>query len=102
MRNGQRSGISLLDEHAAFSAWEAAAEVLSPYEAWKARGALAAPWRWSHAMHMLAKIRQDGYLSDSMSAQITAHLTQSRYELERVPEHGYLRDSIAPLAGRQS
>jgi hypothetical protein len=102
LRNGQRGGISLLDEHAAFSAWEAAAEVLSPYEAWKARGALAAPWRWSHAMHMLAKIRQDGYLSDSMSAQITAHLTQSRYELERVPEHGYLRDSIAPLAGRQS
>jgi hypothetical protein len=85
LRNGQRGGISLLDEHAAFSAWEAAAEVLSPYEAWKARGALAAPWRWSHAMHMLAKIRQDGYLSDSMSAQITAHLTQSRYELEASP-----------------
>jgi hypothetical protein len=42
LRNGQRGGISLLDEHAAFSAWEAAAEVLSPY---MRHGRLAAPWQ---------------------------------------------------------
>lgn len=102
LRNWQRGAIPLLDEHAAFSAWAAMAEVVSPYGAWKARGALAAPWRWSHAMHMLAKVRQDGYLSDSMSAQITAHLAESRYELERVPYHGYLRDPDVPLSGGQS
>lgn len=101
LRQWQRGAVPQLDELAAFAVWAATAPAASPFEAWKARGALSAPWRWSEAMHLLAKVRQDGYLSDSMAAQISAHLAESRYEQEKVPQDGYLSDCTSSLRTEQ-
>lgn len=80
LRTWQRGAVPLQDEMATFTAWETAAPVLSPFAAWKARAALSAPWRWSLAMDMLAKIRRYGYLSDSMAAKIDTLFHESRYK----------------------